>query len=51
MTTDVATEVTAKARAAKDASRALGLASTRMKNDALAKYSTLASPTTESRNT
>jgi glutamate-5-semialdehyde dehydrogenase len=35
MTTDVATEVTAKARAAKDASRALGLASTRMKNDAL----------------
>jgi len=35
MTTDVATEVTAKARAAKDASRALGLASTRTKNDAL----------------
>ena len=35
MTTDVATEVAAKARAAKDASRALGLASTRMKNDAL----------------
>jgi glutamate-5-semialdehyde dehydrogenase len=35
MTTDVATEVTVKARAAKDASRALGLASTRMKNDAL----------------
>ena len=35
MTTDVATEVTAKARAAKDASRVLGLASTRMKNDAL----------------
>jgi glutamate-5-semialdehyde dehydrogenase len=35
MTTDVATEVAAKARAAKEASRALGLASTRMKNDAL----------------
>ena len=35
MTTDVATEVAAKARAAKEASRALGLATTRMKNDAL----------------
>ena len=35
MTRDVATEVEAKARAAKEASRALGLASTRMKNDAL----------------
>ena len=35
MTTDVATEVAAKARAAKEASRALGLATTRVKNDAL----------------
>ena len=35
MTTDVATEVAAKARAAKEASRALGLATTRAKNDAL----------------
>ena len=35
MTTDVAIEVAARARAAKDASRALGLATTRVKNDAL----------------
>jgi glutamate-5-semialdehyde dehydrogenase len=35
MTTDVATEVAAKARAAREASRALGLATTRVKNDAL----------------
>ena len=35
MTTDVAAEVAAKARAAKEASRALGLATTRVKNDAL----------------
>ena len=35
MTTDVATEVAAKARVAKEASRALGLATTRVKNDAL----------------
>jgi glutamate-5-semialdehyde dehydrogenase len=35
MTTDVATEVAAKARAAKEASRALALATTRVKNDAL----------------
>jgi glutamate-5-semialdehyde dehydrogenase len=35
MTTDVTTEVAAKARAAKEASRPLGLASTRVKNDAL----------------
>jgi len=35
MTTDVATEVAAKARAARQASRALGLATTRVKNDAL----------------
>jgi glutamate-5-semialdehyde dehydrogenase len=36
MTTDIAAVVAAKARAAKDASRALALASTRQKNDALA---------------
>ena len=35
MTTDVATEVALKARAAREASRALGLATTRVKNDAL----------------
>ena len=35
MTTDVATEVAVKARAAREASRALGLATTRVKNDAL----------------
>ena len=35
MTTDIAAAVAAKARAAKEASRALALASTRVKNDAL----------------
>jgi glutamate-5-semialdehyde dehydrogenase len=35
MTTDIAAAVAAKARAAKDASRALALATTRQKNDAL----------------